>query len=125
VARQQTKDSIDDQVRFQQAVIVAARNVIDTFDRKLLDLRQRRLDLEKEERDLKRSFADAPDSIERAKREVARLQTLQGRANGVSGMVGRRAKTDVERKLARRSAILAQLAAINDELGLKGEDEPS
>ena len=121
--RQQQHESPESLIRFQQAVIVASRHTIDTFDRKLLEIKERRLALDKEERELQRSFADAPGSIRRAQAEIDKLRTVQSQTNGFHG-AARRKLSDVEKKLARRQAILAQLAVINDELGLKNGEDP-
>lgn len=117
-------ENIDDLIRFQQSLIVSARNTVDTFDRKLHEIKAGRLDLDKRERELKRSFAESQPTIDRANKEIARLQQLK--SSQVKGMLGprnMRQKTQTERQLARREALLRQLAKINDELGLVNGDE--
>ena len=123
--KHQQQDSPESLIRFQQSLIVAARHVIDTFDRKQLELKEARLELDKRERELNRSFADAPGSIARAQKEIARLSAVVAQASGSGRSGPRRMMTDIERKLARRQAILAQLSAINDELGLVGAEDPA
>jgi len=118
------RDGVESHIRFQQSLIVAARNTIDTFEREVHKVAQTRLDLDKKERELRVSFSQAPDTIDRARKEIARLESLKvGQMRGVLTARGVGRRSDIEKKLARRETLLKQLAEINGDLGLKNGDE--